>query len=268
MSYLKLSQQVGVTLIELMVALTLGAMLTLGIVEIYGAARRTNEFNMQLARLQEDHRFLTAYLDSNLRLAGWRSNPMDDKNMVFAPITIARTLDGNQVNVAMRTGQVIAGAVINGQDAIIVRRQANTDPMNEVMMNCLGFEDKPGVSQIINIFFIAQTQQGIELSCFSDDLVTPNLRSQPLVSNVTGMAVLYGVALPGVGFQYFDIAAMNQNPGMWLQIVSVQLQLLMQSTREIATAPQPYAFPIGAAPTTPQDRFLRRVVTTIIRIRN
>lgn len=60
----------GVTLIELMVALLIGTVLVLGLVEVFAASRTAYQLSEGLARVQENSRFAMDYLQRDLRMAG------------------------------------------------------------------------------------------------------------------------------------------------------------------------------------------------------
>lgn len=60
----------GFTLIELMVALTLGLLLSFGIVTLFGATSKTNKVQDSLARLQENGRYAMTRINADLRMLG------------------------------------------------------------------------------------------------------------------------------------------------------------------------------------------------------
>ncbi|MBX3692090.1 PilW family protein [Dokdonella sp.] len=61
---------VGFTLIELMVAVTLGLLLTLGILQLFDGTSRTNKLQNGLARLQENGRYAVTRIEADLRMLG------------------------------------------------------------------------------------------------------------------------------------------------------------------------------------------------------
>lgn len=63
--------QFGVTLIELMIAVTLGLLVTGAIVQVFIGNRETYAFNEGLSRLQENGRFAVDTLSYRIRLAGY-----------------------------------------------------------------------------------------------------------------------------------------------------------------------------------------------------
>ena len=60
----------GVSLIELMIALAIGALLVLGLVEVFAASRTAYQLSEGLARVQENSRFAIDYLQRDLRMVG------------------------------------------------------------------------------------------------------------------------------------------------------------------------------------------------------
>jgi type IV pilus assembly protein PilW len=69
----------GLSLIELMVALTIGSLLIIGAVTVYVQSRNTYAVNETLARLQENARFALSMMEPDLRLAnhwGMTSDPL------------------------------------------------------------------------------------------------------------------------------------------------------------------------------------------------
>lgn len=60
----------GVSLIELLIALLIGSLLILGLVQVFGASRTAYQTSEGLARVQENARFALDYLQRDLRMAG------------------------------------------------------------------------------------------------------------------------------------------------------------------------------------------------------
>ncbi|MFC5741607.1 PilW family protein [Dyella tabacisoli] len=63
------SQQAGITLVELMVAMVLGLLVTAGIISVFLATATGNRVQKQLANLQEDGRYAITLLARDLRMA-------------------------------------------------------------------------------------------------------------------------------------------------------------------------------------------------------
>lgn len=60
----------GFTLLEVMIALTLGLLLGIGIVSLFGSTSRTNKLQDGLARLQENGRYAVGRVQADLRMSG------------------------------------------------------------------------------------------------------------------------------------------------------------------------------------------------------
>lgn len=60
----------GVTLVELMIALLIGTILVLGLIQVFTASRSAYQLSEGLARTQENGRFALDYLQRDLRMAG------------------------------------------------------------------------------------------------------------------------------------------------------------------------------------------------------
>jgi type IV pilus assembly protein PilW len=60
----------GFSLIEIMIALTLGLLLSYGLITLFGGTSRTNKVQEGLARLQENGRFAVMQMEQDLRMLG------------------------------------------------------------------------------------------------------------------------------------------------------------------------------------------------------
>lgn len=65
-------RQLGVTLVELMVAMLLGLVLVAGIIQIFTGNRATYEFTDSLGRIQENARFTLDHIAHDARMAGFK----------------------------------------------------------------------------------------------------------------------------------------------------------------------------------------------------
>lgn len=64
------SRQTGLTLIEIMVALLIGTLLILGLVQVFGASRAAYQLSEGMSRTQENARFAIDFLQRDIRMAG------------------------------------------------------------------------------------------------------------------------------------------------------------------------------------------------------
>ena len=75
------SSQRGVSLIELMVAITIAMLLTLGLVQIFGASRSSSMAQEGLSRVQENGRFITQQMQRQLRMTGFGGCAADSERI-------------------------------------------------------------------------------------------------------------------------------------------------------------------------------------------
>jgi type IV pilus assembly protein PilW len=136
----------GLSLIELMVALTIGSLLIIGAVTVYVQSRTTYRINETVARMQENARYAMSLLEPDIRLAnhwGLMSDPLLISGTVgntpiavpagaqacgaTFPIDFRLPVDGD--NDAYTLGcpvAAVAGGALAGTDTLIIRR-ASTD---------------------------------------------------------------------------------------------------------------------------------------------
>jgi type IV pilus assembly protein PilW len=64
------SRQYGLTLIELMIAITIGLILVLGLIQVFSASRAAYQLSQGIARNQENARFALDFMQRDIRMAG------------------------------------------------------------------------------------------------------------------------------------------------------------------------------------------------------
>lgn len=80
----------GVSLIELMVALAIGSLLILGLVQVFAGSRTAYQLSAGLARTQENGRFAIDILQRDLRMAGHMGCVNDQARFLPANVTASR----------------------------------------------------------------------------------------------------------------------------------------------------------------------------------
>ncbi len=222
------SRQRGFGLIEIMISLVVGLILTAGVIQIFTANKQTYRMLDAEGGIQENARFAEEILGRYLRIAGYRSDPTIDFATAFASVTYA--------GYGFATGQVIAGS----DDEIVIRYQGDG-----VMRDC---EDNTFISATTPVstrFFVNAST----LECATD--LDP-AGSQPLLSDVQQITIRYGIDTDGDGTaNRYDRAAGVTD---WSQVVSVRMILALQSAE--------------ANTSTTMGSRLQRGYTTTIGLRN
>ncbi len=272
-------RQQGLTLVELMVALTIGSLVLLFLVEIFAQASQNSRVQRNIAWMQEDGRNAIEVITREIRLAGFV--PVDPsyypkkKNDALTPWTMPT---GCSVD-APTTAQPIAG-----KDSVDIGAGLKTDVIAIAYM---------ADGNIADCYDNMSTDKQIVVSCIdikdspSDEDDIPNLRigcpssngMQPILNNIVGFEVLYGVANKDFTqdtinpetdtIQYVS----SPSSGEWKNVISVRIDLLVQS-RDGGLAPngQTYWFDSNGdgSPESiyKNDGFLRQSFSTVVLLRN
>ncbi|MBB5209368.1 PilW family protein [Chiayiivirga flava] len=108
-------RQAGLSLIELMIAITIGVVLMLGMVEVFGTTRAVYQTTSALSRVQEGGRFAMDFIRGDLRMGGqWGCfNEYQPLRRFYNHTATAFTADGTPIessaNWAFRTDLPIEG---------------------------------------------------------------------------------------------------------------------------------------------------------------
>lgn len=124
---MSLIKQRGLSLIELMIALVLAALLLLGVLQIFDSNRATMQTQTAFARLQESGRFAMDLLAKEIRIADYWGCAPDAGSIrnhldTSDPDYSSDVLDGLGTNGVLGTDNVSAGTMIGG-----VEVKAGTD---------------------------------------------------------------------------------------------------------------------------------------------
>ena len=220
-----LKKQRGVTLVELMIALLIGVILTSGVLYSFQLSKKSYALIEAEATLHDNALFTIETLNSIIRLAGNTTA----HNQTFTDITIG----GN-------AGDIVNGS--NGPDTISVWYEGGSLGGN--VTDCLGNTVAPtpvgGPS--------APVQSTFQLSAINPD-GTFNLEcartnaagatsTQPLISGVTDMQITYGIDPDNDGTinQYVDMGSTDLDTvAERLTILAVRVQLTLQTTNATET---------------------------------
>ena len=82
--------EMGLSLIELMIALAIGSLLVLALVEVFAASRTAYQLSAGMARTQENGRFAIDILQRDLRMAGHTGCVNDQARFLPANVTASR----------------------------------------------------------------------------------------------------------------------------------------------------------------------------------
>lgn len=249
--------QRGFSLVELMIAMLLGALIVAAAVQLFGTNQRTFALQQSMTEVQEQGRFALDYIVRDLhRMSFVEAAPGTLPNYDDVGVMLTSTTIGGVAYPAAQEG----GAAATANDRLTFAYFGSVD--------CEGDETAGGNVLIVNTYW---TQNGDLVCQGSVDAGTTGL---VLVSGVDSFQVLYGVdTTPGdeiaLAGNYLRADQINVDH----VVIAVKIGLLVRSNLDRNDIGAPESFVVldhelagGAAPL--EQSLIRRLFTTTVRARN
>lgn len=268
--------QAGLSLIELMVAITLGLMITASLGYILMGSRSTYRTQDASARVQDTGRFVLDTIGRNLRMAGRvEITPLAWDARVTLPAGVNAITGVDGVTAVSTGGQP---ATRNVDNLTVVYQLSNMG--GGAIVDCNGNGagiakveikkiDGTSYSPVLNLSYgnVSNTIRlnptipaSLELQCLGNGSVVP----QPFAEGVEDLQFSYGIDTNA------DLAvdSWTPTPGNWNQVVAVQACIMIRSLGNgVVGAIQPVRDCSGNL-FTPADTRLRRTFTSVFTLRN
>jgi type IV pilus assembly protein PilW len=204
-----LHRQAGVTLVELMVALVIGLVVSAAAVAALIVAR--NGFNTvdSTAQLRENARF-SADLIQRLAVQAGFEDVAGGQNSTVPPQGKAPAVQGfddalmpdpaDPATLASGSRSTGCGGVsdtscLNGSDALVLRfwGTSRNGAADGSMINCAGIAEPEGTDRATSVFHVVRSQAGEPTLVCTYRAADGTWQSEPLVPGVESFQVLYGV---------------------------------------------------------------------------
>lgn len=250
-----LTFQRGFSLVELMVAVVLGLLLTIVVSTIFLGGKQTFKTQDDLSRVQENGRFALDLLGRTVRLAGYMDDPTATPGFltVFDPTAATkRAVDG-------------VDGTASAADEITVRYAGSTD----LALRDCGDQPSTGIPTgvvVTNRFYV----DGGTLKCDSSGTGL-TAGTYALIDGVEDFQVKYGedtdTTRDLIANRYVDYGDVSN----WGRLVSVRVCLILKSTNtfpDISSVGQTYYPCFSTSTTTATDGYIRRVYNSTITLRN
>lgn len=275
--------QQGLTLIEILVAMTLSMVIIAGIGTVYLSSKHTYETRDQMSVMDENARVALEALTKHLEHAGYGSVKKLPINQYFyvsgdpnitpascgaAVSNVSSTLNlGTFASRSTRDNYLAA----NG-DSVSVRFAGDasvfTDCANGILPPECRAESAPSMQAtlIYNTFFVDKDSNGlVNLYCSG----TRNSSATSVAQGIENMQFLYGVDTDdnGSADQYLNATAVGA-AGEWQQVVSIKVALLVRSLDVVLPSNTAQSYTLLDVNKTYNDRYQRAVYTTVIHLRN
>lgn len=257
------SNQNGLTLVEIMIALLLGAFILGGVLQVFVGAKKSNKMQDALSRLQENGRFAMEFIGRDIRMADFRACISD------RALSLCRWSGGSDGGLTGCTGGTVTTkpAVTGGDGALIAPKAADS-------ISLYWSEQACGVAGAVT------TGNNYTIQMVGGQPILFQNGIDQLIEGVENMQVLYGIDTAADADQtpnYYISAPTNAE---WLNVTSIRVSLLLRTIDDnITDQPLTYTFngtteantydPVtGALNNPPTDRRIRRVFTSTFALRN
>ena len=245
--------QGGLTLIELMVAMTIGLILMGVAMNVFMSTRETHRVVNNLARLQENGRFAIDQISQIVRMTGYQGNSASQ--WVMGPLTQATSGINRLVGTDNDT---------NGSDTISVTYRGTADTF---IKDCHGI-DVGAADTVINQYAVSANN---ELTCG----VSKNgaaVQTLVVVDGVEALHVMYGIDSDNddAADQYVtapNVADMEDVVSVRVALLLMTLDAGLVNQNDIAT----YTLldeTVYDGATPANDRRMRRIVSGTVALRN
>lgn len=239
----------GFTLIELMVSMTIGLLLTIVVANLFLGSRATYQTTDETSRMQENIRYAYQLLTRTVHIGGYRSSPNTRLDQVFTA--------GNQAVTGTEGGATVA-------DSFTIRYQGSgtgAAPDGSIV-NCQGGEVDAGVIVRSTFTIAAGANGGNALFCDN------GAGAVEVVSDVDNMQILYGedTNTDMVADRYVAATSVSN----FDNVVSVRASLLFRTTNISSSVLQDTGtYDLNGTVVGPfNDTRIRRVVTLNLNLRN
>jgi type IV pilus assembly protein PilW len=244
------ANQRGFSLVELMIAMVIGLVLMMGVVDVMVSSKETFQTNEDISRIQENGRYALAVLVRDVRMAGYRDGGGDLPNFFFTG-----------------TCDTLTPCTANGAGTASDRIAVQYDPANDT--DCFG--NAIGVTDlVVNVYSITTANNVSSLSCRAWNATTSAWISEQraLIDGVDGMQILYGLKA-GTSESVSQYVSADR-VGDWSRVQAVRIALLGNRGTEFGQSTERTRnFVLLDSPTLAfTDRHNRRIYNTTVMLNN
>lgn len=251
-------RQLGLTLIELMVALAISLLIVIAAASFFLNSSKTRETQEAASLLQDNARYATEILTKSIEQAGyqnyaWGSSGASVRREVVAPSDgepDIRGYNNSAAGTSLNNGSHNSSTNrVNHSDTLIIRYQGSgASPGDGSMIDCRG-EPQPESSNLndraYSIFEVRRDSATSEpeLRCKYYNSATSVFSAEKIVRGVETFQVMYGVDTDGDSFVDKWLNAAQVNPGGdttalvdWAKVKSVRVGMVLRSPTRVADA--------------------------------
>ncbi|MBF0453997.1 MAG: PilW family protein [Magnetococcales bacterium] len=230
------AEQGGFSLVELMIAMTVGLLILGGTIRVFQNQRINYQLQQGLEQVQESGRFLEDFIGADLRMAGYPRNSD----------ALTTAITGTE------------GGSANSSDRVTIQYEST--------INCGG--DATGGAITQNQYLIQNNAGGLpELGCIGT--IATGTQYYPLVENCERMQILYGEDTDTLEDGQVNVYRKASNVVDWSRVLTVRIAWLVSNGQNVGGSEIRAHRLLNEAPVGPfTDGWLRRIFSTTIVLRN
>jgi len=270
-----MKNQSGLSLIELLIAMFIGLFLLGGITSSYLYSKKSSMNQGQYSLLEDNGRIALEIMSKTIQHTGYSSKravPLIPNKFIKAQ-PVSRTCSGGDVSVLdtslfpadstldLANGDSI-GVIYLGDSEITTDCSGNSLPANCQIGSAT--TTNSDAAQIYSRFYLDNADNTLKCAGSRDTA------ERVIADGVENIQILYGVNTddsPDRSVERY-VNASNM-AGLWNNVTSVQIALLLRSERKILDTAQSKKYSLlDEEITTPVDRYYRQVFSTTVSLRN
>lgn len=273
MKKLNIGRQFGLSLIELLVVMIIGLFITIGISSVYVGNKRSSMTTDELSLLQMNGRAVLEQLTQVIQHTGYKStrNSLEGDMFILGPVVNSRCGGADSVADTSLFSAIEDNRPNHG-DTIGVVYLAD----DSLKTDCTGADDAPAAcrlsatnpvsrpaAKIYNYFKVDVNASGMPVLTCSGSLSDTEVE---IAEGVENLQINYGEDADGDGVP--DRFVKSTEVTNWGGIVSINIAVLVRSIRPVASKAEARSYQLLDEIIPTNDKFLRAVFTTTIRLRN
>ncbi len=224
------ARQTGFTLVEMMVAITVGLFVVFGMTATFVSLKNTLKSQDKLGQLQDNERLALTFLTTSITNAGYYPDPKSASPLTGGtpPASTPASPGG-----AMTDGTYIFGTAASGtlsQSVQTAFATLNTDNL----ISCIGTTyTGAGTVSVRNIFYVDTSTNSLMCRVLVGNAVTDTMTNggtpQVVATGITGMTVYFGNAPSGSQVTNYLTSDQVTAANSWNSVKSVRVTLNFQN---------------------------------------
>ncbi len=217
------SRQAGFTLVEMMVAITIGLVVVFGMTMSFVSLKNTFKSQDSLGQLQDNERLALTLLTTAVNESGYYPNPKTGSAIVGS--SLSDTWSGNMPTPAGIFGTADGGSATTTESL----QTAFATTSGDGLISCIGTSYAgAGTATVRNVFYVDPTTNSLMCKVYVNGLKTDAMANSGtaavLISGVKSMSVNYGLAASGSQIVRYKTPG-NVTSTEWTSVKSVRLTL-------------------------------------------